>query len=289
MRRLFNIIALLPLISGCLIADISYWDGGMVRSYAHYSDLQRRWAWSFLAPYLKEVQADAKILDIGCGDGKITADIAKFIPKGTILGIDLSNSMLEWARKQYHPLEYPNLFFKEGSFLETAVMDQFDLIVSFCALQHCTDQKGAFLEISKNLKPNGKLLILIPAMNNKAWNLARANVQTRLKWAPYWQGFSPRKFLSVQEYEDLLKKTGFHPVKIENIQTMDPFIDRDEILDWFEGTFAPVVPKDQAREFYREWIEEYIRLDPQSIDESGTIYARLGFIGIEAVLNRNNL
>lgn len=278
-------IGLVLLISSCLNADVSYWGDDMVRSYVHYSDLQRRWAWSFLASHLKEVQSDAKILDIGCGDGKITADIAKFIPKGSVLGIDLSNSMLEWARKQYHSLEYPNLSFKEGSFLETGVIDQFDLIVSFCALQHCTDQKSALNEISTILKPNGKVLILVPAMNNKAWNQSRAKIQTSSKWAPYWQGFIPRKFLSMQQYEDLLQETGFHIVKIENVQTIDPFIDLDEILDWLEGTFAPVIPKDQAREFYREWIEEYLRLDPQSIDEKGTIYARLGFISIEAKLN----
>ena len=73
------LIALFFLITSCLSADVSYWSDDMVRSYVHYSDLQRRWAWSFLAPHLKEVQPDAKILDIGCGDGKITADIAKFI------------------------------------------------------------------------------------------------------------------------------------------------------------------------------------------------------------------
>ncbi|MGE0207379.1 MAG: methyltransferase domain-containing protein [Candidatus Babeliales bacterium] len=142
MQKFYNLMGLFFLISSYLSADVFDWDIDMVRSYVHYSDLQRRWAWSFLAPHLKAVQADAKILDIGCGDGKITADIAKFIPKGSILGIDLSNAMLEWAKKQYHPQEYPNLFFKEGSFLETGISDQFDLIVSFCALQHCTDQKG---------------------------------------------------------------------------------------------------------------------------------------------------
>jgi trans-aconitate methyltransferase len=162
------------------------------------------------------------------------------------------------------------------------MFDQFDLIVSFCALQHCSDQKGALNEISRILKPSGKVLILVPAMNNKAWSQARAKVQNAPKWVSYWQGYTPRKFLNIQQYEDLLKETGFRNVKLENIQTMDPFIDQDEILDWLEGTFAPVVPKDQAREFYREWIEEYLRLDPQSIDENGTIYARLGFIGIEA-------
>ncbi len=280
-----HIVSLILLICIRLHADVSYWDDEMTRSYVHYSELQRRWAWSFLAPYLKEIQTDAKILDIGCGDGKITADMAKFIPGGSILGIDLSKSMLEWARRQYHALEYPNLFFQDGNFLETNVSDHFDWIVSFCAFQHCSDQIGALQEISRLLKPNGRILILVPAMNSCAWNQARKTIQASPKWAHYWKLFTPRKFHSVQQYKSLLEESGLKVVKMENVQTMDPFIDRDEILDWLEGTFAPVVPADRAREFYSEWIEEYLRLDPQSIDENGTIYARLGFIGIEAALD----
>ncbi len=275
-------ISLILLISSYVSADTSYWNGDMVRSYVHYSDLQRRWAWSFLAPHLKTIPADAKILDIGCGDGKITADLSKFVPEGSVLGIDLSGSMLEWAKKQYHPNEYPNLIFQEGNFLQPGTVEPFDRIVSFCALQHCSDQKSALNEIAKNLKPGGKLLILVPAMNNKAWGQARAKVQASPKWASYWEGFTPRKFLSAGQYEDLLKEIGFQTVNIQNIQTMDPFIDLDEILDWLEGTFAPVVPKAQAREFYREWMAEFLQLDPEAMDENGIIYARFGLVGIEA-------
>lgn len=52
-------------------SDESYWDGHLVRSYVHHSELQRRWAWSFLAPHLKNLKGNEAILDIGCGDGKV--------------------------------------------------------------------------------------------------------------------------------------------------------------------------------------------------------------------------
>lgn len=278
-----RVVCFLLAIQLCLHADVSYWNGEQVRAYVHNSDLQRRWALSFLAPYLKEMEDASRVLDIGCGDGKITADIAKFVPQGTVSGIDLSQGMISWAKRQYHPLEYPNLSFQEGSFFETGASTQFDWVVSFCAFQHCSDPKAALKEISKVLKPQGRLLIVVPAMNSKAWGLARSAVQNSPKWASYWQGFPPRKFGDVPYYQDLFKAAGFQIVKIENVSTMDPFVDMKELLDWLEGTFPPVVPKDLAREFYCEWIEEYLRLDPTAVDENGTIYAKLGFIGIVAV------
>ena len=117
-----------------LQAESTYWNEGLVKPYVHNSELQRRWAMAFMAPHLKQLNGNEAILDVGCGDGKITADISKFVPDGTATGIDLSKDMISWAKKQYHPLEYSNLNFYEGSFHDSAVEGKtYDIIVSFCA------------------------------------------------------------------------------------------------------------------------------------------------------------
>lgn len=266
-----------------LSADDTYWDSQLVRAYVHNSDLQRRWAWSFLASKVRQLNGDESILDIGCGDGKITADISKYAPSGTVLGIDPSMQMLEWAKKQYCLLEYPNLNFKEGGFLEPNTSELFDVIISNCALQHCSNQIRAFENLAKLLKPNGKLWLMIPALDNEAWKQARKTLQTSAKWLCYWQNILPRKFLTIGEYTELLKGAGFSLKRIEKIQTRDPFIDREEFLNFLSGTFPPAVPSDMAIEFYNELIDEYIRLSPEALNSEGVIEARLGRIEIEAV------
>jgi trans-aconitate 2-methyltransferase len=276
----FLIVVLFTHVS--IFADCSYWDAQLVRSYAHTAELQRRWAMAFLAPHLKTLKGDEKVLDVGCGDGKITADISKYVPEGSVTGIDLSLAMLEWAQKQYHPLEYPNLTFLEGEFLAPPVAGPFDLIVSFCALQHCSDPQSALKKLYALLRPGGKLLILVPAMANTAWSQARTTVQNRPTWAPYWKGFAPRKFLSPQQSIEMLQLAQFTAIKVTLTKTQDPFINREEIIDWLMGTFAPVVPRSMARTFYREWIEEYLRLDPEARRPDGVIYAKLGTVEIEA-------
>jgi len=264
-------------------ADTSYWDARLIRSYVHNSDLQRRWAFSFIASHLKQLHGNEHILDIGCGDGKITADIAKFVPEGSVVGIDLSEPMIEWAQKQYHPLEYSNLSFSVGSFLEPNIQGQFDLIVSFCALQHSFDQQKALSNLANLLKPNGKLLILIPTRNNQAWNNARATTQSRPKWAGYWQNVAPRKSFSAQQYAEFLERANLLCISIETINTLDPFIDKNEIVEWLCGTFAPAVPVEEMREFYSEWIEEYVRLAPDAQKSDGVVYAALGYTAMVAM------
>lgn len=266
-----------------LFAESSYWDASLVRSYVHSSELQRRWAVSFLAPYLKTLGGDERILDIGCGDGKITADLSRFVPNGAVLGIDPSSAMTGWAARQFHSVEYPNLSFAEGSFLDPGKIGAFDWVVSFCALQHCPSIPLAIENARSLLKPGGRLLILVPALTNAAWNQARAAVQKRPRWQLYWQNIPPRKFLSVEQYEELFAKAGFRSFSIRPIETRDPFVDREELLVWLEGTFTPAVPIEERRAFYEEWIDEYLRLDPEAIGLDGVLYCKMGTIWIEAL------
>lgn len=267
----------------CLLADETYWDANLVREYVHNSEMQRRWAWAVIVPNLIQLKGDEQILDIGCGDGKITADVSKFVPRGSVIGIDPSKPMLEWARKQFSTLEYPNLSFREGGFLEPDIAEQFDFIISNCALQHCLDQPLAFKNLAKLLKPYGKLCIAIPAIDNTAWKEARKNIQSLSKWSYYWQHILPRKFLSLDEYRELLHAANLSPLRIEKIQTVDPFVDREEFLCFLLGTFTPAVPLTLAKEFYNDLIDEYIRLSPQVLKVNGVIEARFGRIEIEAV------
>lgn len=284
MNRILKIllaIVFIPLISSGSF-DISYWNADLVRAYVHNSEMQRRWAFSFIASHLKSLQGDERILDIGCGDGKITADISKFVPNGSVLGIDLSEPMIEWAQKQYHPTEYPNVSFQLGGFIEPNVQEQFDLIVSFCALLHSGDPQKGIYAIASLLKPKGKLLILVPTRNNPAWNTARITVQSRARWAPYWQNTPPRKSFTTQQYTEFLQNANLTNIEVKSVKTMDPFIDKNEIIEWLCGTFAPAIPLEYMHEFYNEWIKEYIRLDPNAQRYDNVIYAALGYITMVA-------
>ena len=128
-------------------------------------------------------------------------------------------------------------------------------------------------------------MILVPAMNHPTWNQARTNVSTSTKWASYWKNFRPRQYPSPLQYKELLETTSLVPIKIEVIKTMDPFIDRQELLTWLQGTFASCVPPPLSADFYNDWIDEYLRLDPEALDANGTIYVQFGLIAIEAKLN----
>lgn len=281
-KRLFLIAALLSL-QPFVYADETYWDVNLVRNYAHNSELQRRWAFAFLAKNLRQLKGNESVLDIGCGEGKITADVAKFIPDGTVLGIDPSKGMLEWACKQHTSIEYPNVAFREGGFLEPNLTTQYDVIYSTCAFQHCSDQPKALENVAQLLKPQGQLWIMTPSMDNPAWKEAGKTLRNSEKWSIYWQKATPRKFPTVEQYAILLKNAVLKAKRIEKVQTSDAFIDREELMQFLLGTMAPVMPSDLAHQYWNELIDEYLRLSPESLREDGAIEVRFSRVEVEAI------
>jgi trans-aconitate 2-methyltransferase len=63
--------------------------------YAANSAAQQIWARELIAQL--RLRGDEHILDVGCGDGKVTAELARAVPKGSVTGIDASPEMIAFA------------------------------------------------------------------------------------------------------------------------------------------------------------------------------------------------
>lgn len=69
----------------------------------------------------------------------MTAELAALVPKGCVLGIDLSESMVAFANRRFPPVHYPNLQFRWGNATRLAYRCEFDLVVSFASLHWVRD------------------------------------------------------------------------------------------------------------------------------------------------------
>ena len=64
------------------------------------------------------------VLDIGCGDGKVTSEIVKRVPHGTVKGLDFSINMIEWASKHYS--DVPHLSFERADIADYSSEQKFN-------------------------------------------------------------------------------------------------------------------------------------------------------------------
>ena len=60
---------------------------------------------------LLALKGSERVLDVGCGNGKVTAEIAARVPEGSVVGVDSSAEMIGSARHQFGPEVRPNLRF----------------------------------------------------------------------------------------------------------------------------------------------------------------------------------
>src|SRR5215471_6249010 len=84
-----------------------------------------------------------RILDVGCGDGKVTAEIADLVPRGSVLGVDPSHNMIDFARGHFGTVRTANLRFEVADARRLTYRAEFDLVVSFNALHWVLEQEDA--------------------------------------------------------------------------------------------------------------------------------------------------
>ena len=119
------------------------WDAA---EYSRRSSLQEAMAQEVLA--LLDLRGSERILDVGCGDGKITAQIASRASKGgSVVGVDPSRDMISFARSHFGPATLPNLRFEVADARRLPFKNEFDLMVSFNALHWVPEQQTALSSI----------------------------------------------------------------------------------------------------------------------------------------------
>ena len=136
-----------------------------------------------LEPILKKGML---ILDVGCGTGAISKDIAKIVGKsGKVIGIDNSEKFIESGKITYQNIK--NLELLHTDIFDYEPNQKFDLIVSARVLQWLNNPKDALLKMKSLLKPNGRISILDYNHNNLEWNpeppeSMKSFYKTFLKW-----------------------------------------------------------------------------------------------------------
>ena len=138
--------------------------------YADNSSAQAKWGREIISRL--KLRGDETVLDIGCGDGKLTAALARQLPRGSVLGIDNSPEMVRYAAKSFPAAKFPNLSFKVCDARRLAFADKFDLVVSFSTLHWVKDHMPILRGIRRGLKSGGKALLQFGGKGNAADILA---------------------------------------------------------------------------------------------------------------------
>jgi len=137
----------------------SSWEWAAAK-YAQHSSVQQAAALGLLEQ--SALTGSETILDLGCGDGKITAELAHRVKQGCVLGIDKSPEMVKYAQQRFTHEQHPNLSFSQGNAEALKFHSEYDIVFSSFALQWCSNLNDTFQGIQNSLRANGRLIATIP-------------------------------------------------------------------------------------------------------------------------------
>jgi len=120
---------------------------------------------------LKRHNPSGTLADLGCGPGYLLQLIAKEIPQVDLIGVDISEEMLQKAAINLSTLgRDKKVQFKHGDIRKLPLEDDsMDFIVSTLSLHHWSDPKSAFDEIHRVLKHEGQFLLFDLRRDPQRW------------------------------------------------------------------------------------------------------------------------
>jgi arsenite methyltransferase len=194
---------------------------------------------SYSADELDELPGTAKAVSLGCGNpvalatlspGEVVLDLGsgggidvllsarRVSPCGKAYGLDMTDEMLELARRNQREAGVENVEFLKGEIEEIPLPDgHVDVVISNCVINLSTEKERVIGEAFRVLKPGGRFAVSDVVFLGDKSALPTEVMRTAEMWSGCVSGA-----LEKEEYESMLRATGFEDVSVEVTQVYEP-------------------------------------------------------------------
>jgi trans-aconitate 2-methyltransferase len=170
------------------------------------------------------LRGDEVVLDAGCGDGLVTRMLAERVPRGRVIGVDASPSMLSAARATLGE----GADIRHADLVELELDEPVDLVFSSATFHWIADHDRLFARLFAAVRPGGRLLAQCGGQGNIATVVAALDTVTgETPFAQHFAGWSgPWNFAGPDETVTRLERAGFVDARaglhVEPVQPADP-------------------------------------------------------------------
>jgi trans-aconitate 2-methyltransferase len=228
--------------------------------YAQHSSLQEAMASRALA--LIDLRGDEHVLDIGCGDGRLSARIAtQLVPQGMVCGVDASADMIGFAQRQH--ADVANLHFMVVDARQMHFDGSFDAAVSFNALHWVPELLPALRGLRAALVPDGRAwLRLVTQGPVTSIETIAEQVRRDAAWAPLFVDFDdPYLRLEPEQVATLALSAGLGVLALHTRLESWDFGSRAALVGFCGagfGAWTRALPAEQRDGFIDAVIDRYL-------------------------------
>ncbi len=223
------------------------------KKYSQFSSHQKEWGRRLIADL--SLKGNERILDLGCGDGVLTAQLAVLVPNGSVVGIDASRRMIEAAREH----QRANLSFIVQDINDMDETEAYDVVFSNATLHWIRNHHALLARVYRALAPEGALRFNFGGDGNCVHFLKIIREAMALpEFARHFDAFTWPWFMpSVESYLGFISEHEFREARVWG-ENADRYFATEELLTgWvdqpslvpFMGSVDPAV-----RPRFREYV-----------------------------------
>lgn len=106
-----------------------------------------------------DIQQNQTVLDIACGTGKVTTELARHQHRPTVTAVDLSSGMLAQAKQKAAQYQLDNIEFQQMAFEDMAFGETFDVAVCSFGIFFVNEMEDALAQFARQVKPGGRIIL----------------------------------------------------------------------------------------------------------------------------------
>jgi len=253
------------------------WDAA---DYAANSSAQYQWGSELITQLA--LRENESVLDLGCGDGKLTALMAQ--QARVVTGIDASPQMVALAQQRWGAVR--NMAFACVDAQQLVFDGAFDAVISNSALHWMQNHPAVLAGVRRALKPGGRMLLQTPASGNCAQFIEAVD---RVRGMPRWQSFFrafrfPWRFSTQSDYTRWLEESGLETRSIIIVQKDMCHDGPTSLAGWMRSTWLPYlqcVPSANRVAFVESVVADYLCAVPT--DSQGRTHVKMMRLEVAAV------
>jgi len=221
--------------------------------YRKASSHQKEWGTKLIEEL--ELSGAECVLDLGCGDGALTAQLAGLVPQGHVTGIDASADMIDTARN--HSADNLSFLLKDINDLDYT--DEFDIVFSNATLHWVKGHDTLLANVHDSLRSGGVVRFNFAGDGNCGnFFLVLREAMAHPDFARFlhdfdWPWFMPK----VDEYDAIVRRSPFGAGRVWGENADRYFPDEEAMIGWIDQpSLVPVLPfiAEPLRQRFRSFV-----------------------------------
>lgn len=202
-----------------------------------------------------EPRPGMRIVDLGCGTGRLTRALHERGAARETIGIDRSPKMLE---QQGYDLP-PSLRFEVGAIEDfPGTLGTFDLIFSNAAFHWVADHRSLLDRLARALAPGGQIAFQLPAQHDTTTHIVADELAAAEPYRSALKGWNrAQPVLGPDEYARVLYRLGFADPQVRLIVYPHVLARRDDVIEWVKGTLLTEYARHLPAEMYEAFLRDY--------------------------------